>query len=114
MQVENADGQGDFEAVAEDVKRGLLQSPRRLSPWLLYDARGSELFEAITELPEYYLTRTELSILHRCAGELPQVLPEVRSIVELGAGTATKTRVVLEAFARARGRVRFYPIDVSP
>ena len=100
-------------AYAADVRRGLTAAAKRLPPYLLYDARGSALFEAITRLPEYYLTRTEQAILEAHAPTLAARAGPPASVVELGAGTATKTRVVLEAVRAARGHASFHPIDVS-
>ena len=96
------------------VREGLSATPKRLPCWLLYDEIGSELFEQITELPEYYLTRTERSILEMHAGEILQGAGPSLTLVELGAGTATKTRILIEELLQRQGRVLFYPIDVSP
>lgn len=97
-----------------EVYRGLTAFPKKLSPWLFYDQRGSELFEAITELPEYYLTRTERAIFEQYADEILAAAGTGRlSIVELGAGTATKTGLLLDAALRRQGGVDFYPIDIS-
>jgi L-histidine Nalpha-methyltransferase len=97
-----------------EVYRGLTSMPKTLSPWLFYDQRGSELFEAITELPEYYLTRTERAIFaeHGDAMLAAAGAPEL-TVIELGAGTAAKTRVLLEAASRQCRCVRYYPIDIS-
>jgi L-histidine Nalpha-methyltransferase len=97
-----------------EVYRGLTAMPKTLSPWLFYDQRGSELFEAITGLPEYYLTRTERAIFaeHRDAMLEAAGAPEL-AVIELGAGTAAKTGVLLEAATRHCRRVRYYPIDIS-
>jgi len=95
-----------------DVRQGLLRSPKQLSPKYFYDERGSELFEEITELPEYYLTRAERLLLEQCIGE---VVRSVRpcSLVELGAGSATKTRIILDEM-RTNGCAECYvPVDVS-
>ena len=95
-----------------DVRQGLTQSPKRLSPKYFYDERGSELFEQITNLPEYYLTRAERALLERL---MPMLVEELRprSLVELGAGSANKTRIILDAM-RQRGIAECYvPIDVS-
>lgn len=100
-------------ALAADVREGLVTRPRSLPPKYFYDARGSELFERITRLPEYYQTRTERSILERVA---PSLVDEVGpgALVEFGAGSAGKTEVLLRA-GRERGGLRGYaPIDVSP
>ncbi|HTW48658.1 MAG TPA: L-histidine N(alpha)-methyltransferase [Acidobacteriaceae bacterium] len=97
-----------------EVYRGLTAAPKTLLPWLFYDRRGSELFEAITELPEYYLTRTERAIFsaHGDAMLAAANAPEL-AVIELGAGTAAKTGVLLEAATRHCAHVRYYPIDIS-
>jgi L-histidine N-alpha-methyltransferase len=100
-------------AIAEDVYRGLTATRKALPPKLFYDAAGSELFEEITRLPEYYLTRTELAILSERAREIASRTPSHVSIVELGAGSAAKTRVLLQALAVGRMQVRYYPVDIS-
>jgi L-histidine N-alpha-methyltransferase len=99
-------------ALATDARAGLRGRPKSLPPKYFYDARGSELFEEITRLPEYYLTRAETSILERCAGELV-ALARPRELVEIGAGYSRKTQLLLEALGRNGGR-RFVPIDVAP
>ncbi len=104
-----------FGPVGAEVYAGLTSSPKRLSPWLFYDGRGSQLFEQITELPEYYLTRTERSILQAHADEMVTAAANCDriSVIELGAGTATKTGLLLEAAVRRQKTVAYYPIDVS-
>lgn len=101
-------------AIADDVHQGLSRSPKSLPPKLFYDAAGSELFEQISRLPEYYLTRTELRILEQCAAEIAQRTAAGTSIIELGSGSSAKTRVLLEAFAARRLRVPYFPVDISP
>jgi dimethylhistidine N-methyltransferase len=97
-----------------EVYRGLTAFPKKLSPWLFYDQRGSELFEAITELPEYYLTRTERGIFEQYADEILTAADSKKlSMIELGAGTATKTRLLLDAAVRRQASVEYYPIDIS-
>jgi len=85
---------------------------------MFYDARGSRLFERITTLPEYYLTRTERCILSTHANEIVNAARESTEsplrFVELGAGTASKTGILLEQAARAQGEVLYMPADVSP
>src|SRR5438445_13168954 len=78
-----------------DIRQGLTTMPKQLSPKYFYDERGSELFEEITQLPEYYLTRAERSLLEQ---RISQIISTVRpcSLVELGAGSATKTRIILD------------------
>ncbi len=100
--------------IGAEVYRGLTAFPKKLSPWLFYDQRGSELFEAITELPEYYLTRTERGIFEQYGDEiLASADAKKLSMIELGAGTATKTRLLLDAAVRRQGSVEYYPIDIS-
>jgi L-histidine Nalpha-methyltransferase len=97
-----------------EVLRGLSAFPKKLSPWLFYDQRGSELFEQITELPEYYLTRTERGIFAQHADEILAAADSRKlSVIELGAGTAAKTDLLLAAAVRRQGRVSYYPIDIS-
>jgi L-histidine N-alpha-methyltransferase len=103
--------------VASDVRRGLAMRPKSLPPYLLYDDLGSRLYEQITELPEYYLTRSERAILRSHASDIvaraTRRSPLPLGIVELGAGSASKTEVVLRAvLARQTGCV-YVPIDVS-
>ena len=101
--------------VAVEVLNGLTERPKTLSPWLFYDEAGSRLFEAITELPEYYVTRTERQILARHADEIVSAAAGGRllSMIELGAGTATKTGLLLNAAVGLQGSVTYHPIDVS-
>ena len=99
--------------IASEVYEGLLKRPKSLPPKLFYDATGSELFERITELPEYYLTRTERSILAASAAEMIVSAGHDLSLIELGAGTASKTRLLIRAALDRQPKVDFYPIDVS-
>ncbi len=101
--------------LAIEVINGLMERPRTLSPWLFYDQAGSQLFEEITELPEYYVTRTERQILSDHANEIVAAAAGGRdlSLIELGAGTATKTGLLLNAVVGMQGSVTYYPIDVS-
>lgn len=101
-------------AYADEVLSGLQSRPKHLPCKLFYDERGSELFEQITQLPEYYPTRTELSILEAQAGAMVQAAGSPISLVELGAGTAAKTGTLLHAVARRQIRVKYYPVDISP
>ena len=96
-------------AFASDVIDGLSQHPKRLSPKYFYDVTGSELFEQITLLPEYYPTRTELTILLDRAGEISADVPDDAALVEFGAGATTKVRLLLDECAfRA-----YVPVDIS-
>jgi L-histidine N-alpha-methyltransferase len=106
-------GPADLEsALREDALRGLTATPKRLSPKWHYDARGSALFDEITRLPEYYLTRCERSILEAHAAD---IAAEARAgtLIELGSGTSTKTRLLLSAMSAAGTLERFVPFDVD-
>jgi L-histidine Nalpha-methyltransferase len=98
---------------ASEVVRGLSSVRKTLPCKLFYDDRGSALFEEITRLPEYYPTRTELEILRDRSHEIAQAVGAPVSIVELGAGTATKTGTLLAAFARRQMRLKYFPVDIS-
>jgi L-histidine N-alpha-methyltransferase len=95
-----------------DVVAGLTRSPKELPPKWFYDARGSELFEQITRLPEYYPTRTERAILIEYAGEMAR-LAKADTLVELGSGSSEKTRLLLDAMTAAGHLRRYVPVDVS-
>lgn len=99
------------QALAADVREGLTSSPKTLPPKYFYDATGSELFDEITRLPEYYPTRTERAILADRAEEIAE-LTQPDTLVEIGSGTSEKTRLLLSAL---RGSLqRFVPFDVDP
>lgn len=95
-----------------DVRDGLFRRPRELPPKYFYDERGSQLFEDITRLPEYYLTRAETEILDARASEIVAT-SAARTMIELGAGSATKTRILLAAMQRGGDRATYMPVDVS-
>jgi L-histidine N-alpha-methyltransferase len=97
---------------AREVAAGLSDVPRWLPSRFLYDARGSELFDAICELPEYYPTRTESAILAAHAGALAQMTGPV-TLLELGSGSAVKTDHLLRAYAARARRVEYVSVDVS-
>ena len=101
--------------MASAVTEGLLSRPRWLPPWLFYDAAGSQLFEQITGLPEYYLTRTELGILTAGTEEMIRLAAgaDALRLVELGAGSATKTSLLLRAAVERQDTVIYEPVDVS-
>jgi L-histidine N-alpha-methyltransferase len=109
-------------AVAEAAHAGLTAASKTLPPWLFYDEAGSDLFEDITRLPEYYLTRTERGIFARHADAIFDLCESLEvdgprwrtSVVELGAGTAAKTGVLLQALVRRQSRALYQPIDISP
>ena len=101
--------------LAAIVRHGLACQPKQLPPWLFYDEAGSLLFDEITQLPEYYLTRLEREILAAHAGEMLATASsgEQLRLVELGAGSADKTRLILAAAIAQQGSVRYLPVDVS-
>jgi dimethylhistidine N-methyltransferase len=103
--------------IADDVRRGLGQTPKSLPPHLFYDDEGSRLYELITELPEYYLTRAERAIFEADADAIVACAsgadPRPLTVVELGAGSATKSEVILRAVLRRQARCLYVPIDVS-
>jgi dimethylhistidine N-methyltransferase len=103
------------EKVAQAVRAGLASAPRRLPPWLFYDEAGSRLFEDITALPEYYLTRTEHAIFAAHAGAIVAraAAGEPLRIAELGSGSAAKTRLLLTAAVAQQRAVLYEPIDIS-
>jgi len=98
---------------ARDVREGLSSNPKQLFPKYLYDALGSKLFEAICQTPEYYPTRTESAILSQHADEIVKFLPGCQTLIELGSGSAEKTRKVIEALLRNQPTLLFVPIDIS-
>ncbi|MBA2764958.1 MAG: L-histidine N(alpha)-methyltransferase, partial [Thermoleophilaceae bacterium] len=98
--------------MAADIREGLGRPFKEIPPKYFYDARGSELFDLITEQPEYYQTRAERSILNRYAPEIV-ARAGARELVELGSGSASKTRALLHAMAGAGTLRRYVPVDVS-
>ncbi len=112
-----AEGVEISEAIGErgmldEVLDGLARTQKELSSKYFYDHRGSELFERITQLPEYYLSRTEEALLEKWVPEWVREL-RPRTLVELGAGSARKTRTLLDAMTRAGSGQLFVPVDVS-
>jgi L-histidine N-alpha-methyltransferase len=99
-------------ALRSDARTGLTSTPKWLSPKWFYDARGSDLFEEITRLPEYYPTRAERSILAAHAGDIAR-RTRAHTLVELGSGSSGKTRLLLDALRTEGTLVEFVPLDVS-
>jgi L-histidine N-alpha-methyltransferase len=99
-------------ALRSDAERGLRSTPKDIPPKWFYDARGSQLFDDITRLPEYYPTRRERAILVERAAEIADVT-RADTLVELGSGTSDKTRILLDALRDAGTLTRFVPFDVS-
>ena len=106
-------GAGLASDFAADVRAGLTARRKRLSCRYLYDAAGSALFEEICDLPEYYLTRAELSILEARADAIVSGCARDAALVELGSGSARKTRTLIDAMLRRRDVLRYVPIDIS-
>jgi L-histidine N-alpha-methyltransferase len=100
------------ESLRRDVRSGLTSTPKSLQPKWFYDSQGSELFEKITALDEYYPMRAEAEILTEHADDIA-ALTGARTLVELGSGSSEKTRALLSALARARTLREFVPLDVS-
>jgi dimethylhistidine N-methyltransferase len=98
---------------AEDVRRGLSSNPKQLFPKYLYDSLGSRLFDAICHVDEYYPTRAENEILTRHADEIVAGMPDCRTLIELGSGSADKTRSIIEAMLRRHTELLFIPVDIS-
>jgi len=102
-----------YDALRRDVRAGLTATPKTLPPKYFYDERGSELFDEITRLPEYYPTRTETAILEQRAAEIAE-LSQCESLVELGSGTSAKTRLLIRALCAGGTLQQFVPFDVDP
>ncbi|MEM6426585.1 MAG: L-histidine N(alpha)-methyltransferase [Cyanobacteria bacterium P01_D01_bin.128] len=101
-----------IDTAAQEVIEGLTRSPKALPPKFFYDDRGSQLFEQITTLPEYYLTRTETQILKTYAAAIARTVGPC-DLIELGSGSSTKTRFLLSAYESHRLECRYIPVDVS-
>jgi L-histidine N-alpha-methyltransferase len=99
--------------LAEDVRTGLSAKPKRFLPKYFYDELGSQLFEAICLLPEYYLTRAENEILTNYADEIAASVAGDKTLVEMGSGSASKTRLIIEALLREQSELVFMPVDIS-
>ena len=99
--------------LAEDVRTGLTAYPKRFLPKYFYDELGSQLFDAICLLPEYYLTRAENEILQRYADEIAAAVEGPKTLVEMGSGSASKTRLIIEALLRSQSELMFMPVDIS-
>jgi L-histidine Nalpha-methyltransferase len=102
----------DLNNDGEDIIQGLSKTPKTLPPKYFYDDCGSQLFEQICQLPEYYPTRTEAAILSQYADEIAQITGSCE-LVELGSGSSTKTRLLLDAYHNRADDWRYLPIDIS-
>ncbi len=103
----------NLDSFAAAVEAGLCARPKTLPCRFLYDERGSALFEEICKLPEYYLTRAEHQVLTDHADEIAAAFSTPVALVELGSGSSTKTRVLIEALLRRQPRLRYVPVDIS-
>ena len=103
----------EFEDFAADVERGLAAQSKYVSPKYLYDEVGSQLFEQICLQPEYYLTRTEASILNKYAPVISKLAGSNIEIIELGSGSSSKTAILLSYLSLQKKRVYYFPIDIS-
>jgi dimethylhistidine N-methyltransferase len=98
---------------ADEIFFSLNQDLKYIDPKFFYDKKGSELFEKICNLPEYYPTRTEISILRKLKSELPKFLNGSFRLVELGSGSSVKTRLILDILNQNQGKIEYFPIDIS-
>ncbi len=101
------------DSFADEIKSSLSGDEKSISPKFFYDIKGSELFEKICLLPEYYPTRTEVSILKQLQSDLSNYLDDSFRLVELGSGTSIKTRLILDIFKRFQNTIEYFPIDIS-
>ena len=98
---------------AEEIRSSLNADLKFISPKFFYDKKGSELFEKICLLPEYYPTRTEITILKKLQNELSSFLDDSFRIVELGSGSSVKTRLIIDIFTKLQNKIEYFPIDIS-
>ena len=98
---------------AEEISSSLIGNSKFISPKFFYDKKGSDLFEKICTLSEYYPTRTEIDILKNLSIELPSYLDETFRLVELGSGASVKTRLILDVFTSLQDTTEYFPIDIS-
>lgn len=106
----HADARAAFES---DVHRGLSNTPKQLPPKYFYDELGSHLFEAICLLPEYYPTRAENEILERYSDDIVSAFDGPKTLLEMGSGSATKTRCLIEAVLKQQSELLYVPVDIS-
>ena len=99
--------------LVEELSSSLNQKQKSINPKFFYDQKGSQLFEKICALPEYYLTRTEISILKQIDGKLQSYLDGNFRLVELGSGSSQKTRLLIDMLTRLQKHVEYFPIDIS-
>lgn len=109
--IQDTDLVADFR---DSVLAGLSATPKSIPPKYFYDERGSQLFEDITETEEYYPTRTEAEILAKYSGDIIETTGDDLCLVELGSGSSTKTRMIMDAIGARQGGFEYIPIDISP
>ena len=97
----------------EELSLSLNQKHKSIDPKFFYDKKGSKLFEDICKLPEYYLTRTEISILTQLQDKLPTYMNEEFRLVELGSGSSYKTRILISILENMHKQIEYFPIDIS-
>jgi len=98
---------------AEEISSSLNRDSKFITPKFFYDKKGSDLFEKICTLPEYYPTRTEIAILKNLQAELPSFIDDSFRLVELGSGASVKTRLLLDIFTQMQQTIEYFPIDIS-
>ncbi|HJJ23615.1 MAG TPA: L-histidine N(alpha)-methyltransferase [Nitrosopumilus sp.] len=98
---------------AEEISSSLNNDSKSIHPKFFYDKKGSDLFEKICSLPEYYPTRTEITILKKLQDDLDSYIDESFRLVELGSGTSVKTRLILDIFTKLQNTTEYFPIDIS-
>lgn len=98
---------------AEEISFSLTQNSKFINPKFFYDKKGSDLFETICSLDEYYPTRTEISILKTMQSQLPSIFNDSFRLVELGSGSSVKTRLILDVFNKIYDKIEYFPIDIS-
>jgi dimethylhistidine N-methyltransferase len=113
LTIHRLEGDVETNSFAQDVRQGLKERPRTLLPKYFYDDLGSKLFEAICSLPEYYLTRAEAEILRTNSKEIIDAIDGPARLLELGSGSAEKTRYLIEALLRRQSRLEYLPVDIS-
>ncbi|HWP42577.1 MAG TPA: L-histidine N(alpha)-methyltransferase [Blastocatellia bacterium] len=111
--IHRLEDRGDLHSFARDVREGLKARPRFLLPKYFYDDLGSKLFEAICRLPEYYLTRAESEILRNYSNEIIGAIEGPARLLELGSGSAEKTRHLIEALLGRQSKLVYMPVDIS-
>ena len=106
-------GRKSQKTFAQELSHSIRQKQKAINPKFFYDQKGSQLFEKICVLPEYYLTRTEISILKQIDGKLQSYLDGNFRLVELGSGSSQKTRLLIDMLTRLQKHVEYFPIDIS-